>query len=88
MKDIFYQFYTQGASEYRPLLEYEKILSVFSEDKDRAIELFKEFSKLERDDLVKEIISRRDISLRKIAELTGINREIVRKISVSREPSL
>jgi len=44
--------------------------------------------KLERDDLVKEIISRNDISLRKIAELTGINRETVRKINMSREPSL
>jgi putative transposase len=43
--------------------------------------------KRERDILVKELIGNSRLSLRKIAEILGINRETVRKISVSKEPS-
>ena len=115
-------------------MEYEEILSCFSEDKERAIILFKEFSnqesnddfmdmkekedkldeeevleyinsylvqkrilleylkqreyRRERDILVKKLNERSQLSLRKIAEILGINRETVRKTSMSKEPSL
>jgi len=126
-----YQFYVQGVKEQKKLPDYEEILSYFSEDKDRAIKLFKEFSnqeddkdymdmeediidaeevieyinrylenknitleslkqreyKQERDILVQELIGNSRLSLRKIAEILGINRETVRKISMSKEPS-
>ncbi|NLY44336.1 MAG: transposase [Clostridiaceae bacterium] len=129
-----YPFYVQGIKEQKKLLEYEEILSYFSEDKDIAINLFKEFSnqesndvfmdlkedkdmldeketleyinnylikenipleylkqreyRRERDVLVKELIEKSQLSLRKIAEILGINRETVRKINMSKEPSL
>ena len=129
-----YQFYIQGVKEQKKLLEHEEILSYFSEDRDKAITLFKEFSnqecnedfmdlkedegmldeeevleyiksyltkknipleylkqreyRRERDTLVKELSEKNQLSLRKIAEILGINRETVRKISMSKEPSL
>ena len=128
-----YQLYTQVAKEYRELLECDEVLSIFSEDKHRAMILFREFGnkedqddfidmqekegklgeeealecikhylekksigfehlnqreyRLERETVVNELIYKSSLSLRKIAEVTGINRETVRKISVSKEPS-
>ena len=125
-----YQLYTLATKEYRELVEYEEVLSILSEDKDRARILFREFSnkgdqddfidmkekwgeedaleyikqyldkirigfehlnqreyRVERETVVKELINRSSLSLRRIAEVTGINRETVRKIKVSKEPS-
>ena len=126
-----YQIYVQETKEQKRQPEHEEILSYFSENEDRAINLFKEFSnqddnndfmdmeedmldeeeaveyinsylvnknipleylkrreyKRERDILVKELIGNSRLSLRKIAEILEINRESVRKISVSKEPS-
>jgi putative transposase len=123
-----YQIYIQEVKEQKKLVEHEEILRYFSDDKDRAIILFKEFSnqesnddfmdieddmldeeetleyvndylakrnipleylkqkeyKRERDILVKELIEKSQLSLRKIAEILGINRETVRRISVSK----
>lgn len=45
-----YRFYIQAAREQKKLLAYEEILDYFSEDKDRAIALFKEFSNQEDND--------------------------------------
>ena len=127
-----YQLYIQGEKGQKKLIEHEEILSYFSEDRDRAIILFKEFNnqednddfmdmeeellneeetleyinsylieknislehlkrreyREERDILVKELIGKSQLSLRKIAEILGINRETVRIISLSKEPSL
>ena len=44
--------------------------------------------KSDRDMLAKELIEKSQLSLRRIAELLGINRETVRRISMSKEPSL
>jgi len=43
--------------------------------------------KHKRDILVKELIAKSQLSLRKIAEILELNREIVRKINMSKEPS-
>jgi len=127
-----YRFYTQEIKDREELVEDEEILSCFSEDRNRAIILFKEFSnqgsnddfmdmeddlldeegtleyinsylvknnmqleylnqreyKRERDNLVNELIEKSRLSLRKIAEILELNRETVRRISVSKEPSL
>jgi putative transposase len=127
-----YKFYIQEVKEQERLVEYEEILNYFSEDRNRAIILFKEFSsqesndnfidvednmldeeetleyvndylatkkipleylkqreyKRERDMLVKELIEKSRLSLRKISEILGLSRETVRRISVSKEPSL
>lgn len=45
-----YRFYIQADREQKKLLAYEEILDYFSEDKDRAIALFKEFSNQEDND--------------------------------------
>lgn len=127
-----YQVYIKGDREQKKLIEHEEILSYFSEDRDRAIILFKEFSsqesnadfmgmeeelldeeetlkyinsylvkksislenlkqkeyRRELDNLVRELAEKSNLSIRKIAEILGINRETVRKISLSKEPSL
>lgn len=44
--------------------------------------------KRERDILIKELMEKSYLSLRKIAEILELNRETVRIISVSKEPSL
>lgn len=125
-----YQYYIQGVRKPKTLPEHEEILSYFSENRERARILFKEFSnqegnedfldmeedvsedllderealqyinnylvgeniplellnqreyKREREILVKELIEKSRLSLRKIAEILGINREMVRIISM------
>jgi putative transposase len=126
-----YQFYIQGNKDQKGLVEREEILSCFSDDRNRAILLFKEFSnqesndqfmdvdddlldeeealeyirsylmeknigldclrqreyKQERDILVRNLNEKSRLSRRKIAEVLGLNRETVRRISVSKGPS-
>ena len=126
-----YRFYTQEIKDKKRMVECEDILSRFSEDRNRAVILFKEFSNQESNDvfmdleddmldeaetleyinsylitenipleylhqreyrlelyiLVKELVEKSQLSLRKIAEILGINRETIRRISVSKEPS-
>jgi len=130
-----YQYYIQkqGNKDQPKILDQDEILRIFSDEKDKAIILFKEFSnhedegdfmdmneeedmfdevealeyinnylsnknillehlkqkeyKKERDFLVKKLIEKSQLSLRKIAEILGLNRETVRKISMSSEPS-
>ncbi len=118
-----YKVYIKGANEFGALPETREILSIFSNERQKAIEYYKEFigqveerefldiedeqmdeedlhefinrylikkgvrldelsmakNKKIRNELIAEIVNQSNLSLRKISELTGFNRETIRR---------
>jgi REP element-mobilizing transposase RayT/predicted XRE-type DNA-binding protein len=67
---------------------FEYIRKYLNEKKIGLEQLNEKEYRIELEILVKELVSKSNLSLRRIAEITGINREKVRKINMSKEPSL
>ncbi|MEW9124632.1 MAG: hypothetical protein AB2421_18120, partial [Thermotaleaceae bacterium] len=67
---------------------FEYIRKYLNEKKIKLEQLNEKAYRIELEVLIKELISKSDLSLRRIAEITGVNREKVRKMNMSQEPSL
>ncbi|MEW9124509.1 MAG: hypothetical protein AB2421_17485, partial [Thermotaleaceae bacterium] len=64
------------------------IRKYLNEKKIKLEQLNEKAYRIELEILIKKLISKSDLSLRRIAENTGIKREKVRKMNMSQEPSL